>query len=136
MDTELLKGTLSLLILSLRAGGQGLNLQEASYVVHFDRWWNPAVERQAEARSHRLGQALPVNVYTYTCEDTIEERIESLLRDKQRLFDELVDGVSLDLRAALSGQELFGLFGLDAPIAVRARPTAAQQARSERRAGE
>jgi hypothetical protein len=104
-----------ILVLSLRAGGQGLNLQQASYVFHFDRWWNPAVERQAEARSHRLGQALPVNVYTYTCEGTIEERIDGLLRDKQVLFDELVDGVSLDLRAALSGEDLFGLFGLDAP---------------------
>src|SRR5205823_5800736 len=60
------------LVLSLRAGGQGLNLQEASYVFHFDRWWNPAVEDQAEARSHRLGQLVPVNVYTYTCSHTIE----------------------------------------------------------------
>ena len=55
-----------LLILSLRAGGLGLNLQEASYVFHFDRWWNPAIERQAEDRSHRMGQAYPVTVFTYT----------------------------------------------------------------------
>src|SRR3972149_263029 len=53
------------LILSLRAGGQGLNLQDASYVFHFDRWWNPAVELQAEGRAHRLGQTFPVNVYKY-----------------------------------------------------------------------
>jgi len=106
------------LLLSLRAGGQGLNLQQASYVFHFDRWWNPAVERQAEDRSHRLGQAFPVHVYTYTCEGTIEERIDEILRRKQGLFDELIDQVSIDLRAALTGEELFGLFGLAAPGAV------------------
>jgi SNF2 family DNA or RNA helicase len=81
------------LVLSLMAGGQGLNLQEASYVFHFDRWWNPAVEHQAEDRSHRLGQTLPVTVYKYICEETIEERIDGILREKQALFDELVDDV-------------------------------------------
>ena len=100
------------LVLSLRAGGAGLNLQEASYVFHFDRWWNPAVERQAEDRSHRLGQALPVHVYAYVCEDTIEERIDAVLQEKQHLFDRVVDDVSLDLRALLTEAELFGLFGL------------------------
>jgi SNF2 family DNA or RNA helicase len=110
------------LVLSLRAGGYGLNLQEASYVFHFDRWWNPAVERQAEDRSHRLGQQHPVHVYSYVCEGTIEERIDRVLREKQSLFDEIVDEIaaesaladesSLDLRTALSGDELFGLFGL------------------------
>jgi SNF2 family DNA or RNA helicase len=104
-----------LLALSVRAGGQGLNLPEASYVFHFDRWWNPAVEHQAEDRSHRLGQQFPVHVYTYTCEGTIEERIEGILRRKQLLFDEVVDDVSLDLRAALTREELFGLFGLTPP---------------------
>ena len=103
------------LILSVRAGGQGLNLQEASYVFHFDRWWNPAVEHQAEDRSHRLGQSFPVHVYTYTCEGTIEERIDDILRSKQRLFDEIVDDVSIDLRSALTREELFGLFGLSPP---------------------
>ena len=100
------------LVLSLRAGGKGLNLQDASYVFHFDRWWNPAVERQAEDRSHRLGQTLPVNVYRYISEGTVEERIAEVLRDKQLLFDEMVDDVSLDLREKLSAEDLFGLFGL------------------------
>ena len=68
------------LIVSLRAGGLGLNLQEASYVFHLDRWWNPAVERQAEDRSHRLGQTVKVNVIKYTCINTIEERIDRILR--------------------------------------------------------
>lgn len=103
------------LILSLRAGGQGLNLQDASYVFHFDRWWNPAVELQAEGRAHRLGQTFPVNVYKYIIEDTIEERIDKILVEKQMLFDELVDSVSIDLRSKLSSEELFGLFGLIPP---------------------
>ncbi|MFA4835225.1 MAG: C-terminal helicase domain-containing protein [Dehalococcoidia bacterium] len=104
-----------LLLLSLRAGGQGLNLQEASYVFHFDRWWNPAVEHQAEDRTHRLGQTLPVHIYKYTCENTIEERIDDILHKKQLLFDELVDDVSINLRTTLTGEELFGLFGLTPP---------------------
>ncbi len=103
------------LILSLKAGGQGLNLQEASYVVHFDRWWNPASEKQAEDRSHRMGQTSCVDVYTYTCSGTIEERIADLLEAKQRLFDTVVDQVSMDLDRVLSAEELFGLFGLTPP---------------------
>ena len=109
------------LVLSLRAGGQGLNLQEASYVFHFDRWWNPAVENQAEDRSHRLGQTSPVTVYKYVCDTTIEERIARILRDKQALFDQLVDDVSIDLQKHLSQDELFGLFGLEPPASVRSR---------------
>jgi superfamily II DNA or RNA helicase len=100
------------LILSLRAGGQGLNLQDASYVIHFDRWWNPAIERQAEDRSHRMGQTAPVTVYTYTCVGTIEDRIQQLLEEKQKLFDLVVDDVSLDLDRVLTAQDIFGLFGL------------------------
>lgn len=101
------------LIISLRAGGLGLNLQEASYVFHLDRWWNPAVERQAEDRTHRLGQTVKVNVIKYTCEDTIEERIDRILERKQALFDRLVDDVSMDLSTRMSRKELLGLFGLE-----------------------
>jgi SNF2 family DNA or RNA helicase len=108
-----------LFIISLKAGGLGLNLQDASYVVHFDRWWNPAVERQAEDRSHRLGQQLPVTVYSYICVGTIEDRIEEILVQKQRLFDTLIDNVSLDLDKLLSADELFGLFGLERPRVKR-----------------
>jgi len=105
----------AVLVLSLRAGGVGLNLQDASYVFHFDRWWNPSVERQAEDRSHRLGQSYPVNVYAYACEQTIEERIAAVLRRKRRLFQDVVDDVTLDLESVLTSAELFGLFGLPAP---------------------
>lgn len=104
------------LILSLKAGGVGLNLQEASYVFHIDRWWNPATERQAEDRSHRMGQVVPVTVFKYICEGTIEERIQKLLAEKQRLFDEIIDDVSLDIASRLTRDELFGLFGLGAPV--------------------
>ncbi len=100
------------LALSLRAGGLGLNLQEASYVFHLDRWWNPAVEHQAEDRTHRIGQTVKVNVIKYSCANTIEERIDGILERKQRLFDQLVDDVSLDLSAQLTHEELLGLFGL------------------------
>ena len=103
------------LILSLRVGGLGLNLQEASYVFHLDRWWNPAAERQAEDRSHRMGQTVKVNVIKYSCAGTIEERIDAILERKQELFDQLVDDVSLDLSTQMSSEELFGLFGLEQP---------------------
>jgi hypothetical protein len=117
------KGNIShkALILSLRAGGQGLNLQDASYVFHFDRWWNPAVERQAEDRAHRLGQTYPVHVYKYLIENSIEERINNILREKQLLFDEQVDDVSIDLKSFLSSEELFGLFGLKPPEQAKTR---------------
>lgn len=100
------------LILSLKAGGVGLNLHDASYVFHIDRWWNPAVERQAEDRSHRMGQIFPVTVFKYICTGTIEDRIDTLLAGKQELFDEIIDDVSI-LPSRLTGDELFGLFGLE-----------------------
>ncbi|MGO8671663.1 MAG: DEAD/DEAH box helicase [Capsulimonadaceae bacterium] len=100
------------LLLSLRAGGQGLNLQAASYVFHLDRWWNPATEDQADSRAHRMGQTKPVTVYRYVCTGTIEERIDVILRGKRRIFHDAVDDVSLDIGAVLSRAEMFGLFGL------------------------
>ena len=110
------------LVVSLRAGGVGLNLQEASYVFHLDRWWNPAVERQAEDRSHRFGQTVPVHVFKYSCVNTIEERIDRILERKQELFDELVDDVSINLSSVLTARELFGLFGLEAPSGAAGQP--------------
>ncbi|MDE0669561.1 MAG: DEAD/DEAH box helicase [bacterium] len=100
------------LILSLRVGGLGLNLQNASYVFHLDRWWNPATERQAEDRTHRMGQTVKVNVVKYSCIGTIEARIDRILESKKELFARLVDDVSLDLSTRLSSEELFGLFDL------------------------
>lgn len=105
------------LILSLRSGGLGLNLQAASYVFHLDRWWNPAIEEQADSRAHRMGQVYPVTVFRYICVDTIEERIDAILREKRSLFQEIIDDVSLNLSATLSEEELFGLFQLPGPAA-------------------
>jgi SNF2 family DNA or RNA helicase len=87
--------TRKLMLLSLRAAGVGLNLTAASYVFHFDRWWNPATESQAEDRTHRIGQLRSVQVYAYVCTDTIEERIEQVLEAKRNLFADIVDNEQL-----------------------------------------
>ena len=79
------------LLLSLQAGGVGLNLQEASSAIMFDRWWNPAVENQAIQRAHRFGRQSPLQVVRFTVEDTIEERIIEILHKKKGLFDEYVE---------------------------------------------
>jgi hypothetical protein len=81
------------LVLSLRAGGVGLNLTGASHVIHFDRRWNPAVESQAEDRAHRIGQERPVHVHSYLCGDSIEERVEEILQEKRMLSADVIDGV-------------------------------------------
>jgi SNF2 family DNA or RNA helicase len=86
----------SVMILSLRAGSLGLNLTAASRVFHFDRWWNPALETQAEDRVHRIGQSRPVQVFAYLTAETIEERIDAILAEKRALFADLVDGVGTD----------------------------------------
>ncbi|MCL5103294.1 MAG: SNF2-related protein [Armatimonadetes bacterium] len=117
------------LILSLKAGGVGLNLQQASYVFHFDRWWNPASEAQADDRSHRIGQVRGVNVYKYICENTIEERIREVLQAKRALFAEYVDDVCLDLGERLTEDELFGLLDIEPP--GRAAPAPRKERPSE-----
>lgn len=85
----------SVMVLSLRAGGVGLNLTAASNVFHFDRWWNPAVEAQAEDRAHRIGQTRRVRTFAYLCPGTIEQRIAEILAEKQALFADLVDDVAI-----------------------------------------
>ena len=80
-----------ILLMSLRAGGLGLNLQSASVVVLFDRWWNPAVEVQAMYRAHRFDRARPLHVLRFLVHDTVEERINEILETKQALFDEYVE---------------------------------------------
>ncbi len=84
------KSDVKLFLLSLRAGGLGLNLTAANHVFHFDRWWNPAVESQATDRAHRIGQTRKVQVHKFVCVGTMEERIDKLLSDKVMLADRIV----------------------------------------------
>ena len=78
------------MVLSLKAAGVGLNLTAANHVVHFDRWWNPAVENQATDRAFRIGQSKDVMVYKFVCQNTLEERISQIIEDKSRLMDDVV----------------------------------------------
>ena len=78
------------LLLSLQAGGVGLNLQEASTVILFDRWWNPATEEQAVQRAHRFGRQVPLEVIRFLVEDSVEEKIDEVLQEKKILFDEYI----------------------------------------------
>ncbi len=100
-------GTGTLFLISLKAGGFGLNLTGADYVIHLDPWWNPAVEAQATDRAHRIGQDRPVTVYRLITRDTIEESIVLLHQNKQALADALLRGGSQ--AAQLSAGELVGL---------------------------
>lgn len=84
------KSKYRLFILSIRAGGLGLNLTAANHVFHFDRWWNPAVESQATDRAHRLGQTRKVQVHKFVCVGTLEERIDRLLTDKMEMAAKIV----------------------------------------------
>jgi hypothetical protein len=84
------------LVVSLRAGGRGLNLPAANHVFHFDRWWNPAVEQQATDRAHRLGQRKPVFVHSLITHGTLEERIDFLLESKKELVQKVMAGASED----------------------------------------
>jgi len=94
-------------LISLKAGGTGLNLTAADYVIHMDPWWNPAVEDQASDRAHRIGQTRPVTIYRMVAQGTIEEQIVELHRDKRDLADSLLEGA--DAAARLSTDELLGL---------------------------
>jgi SNF2 family DNA or RNA helicase len=99
-------------LISLKAGGTGLNLTSADVVIHFDPWWNPAVEEQATDRAHRIGQKNVVEVIKIIAKGTIEEKILALQEDKKKLISELMgDELSSgEGFAALSEEEIFGLF--------------------------
>src|SRR5213082_3511618 len=81
------RGEAPVFLLSVKAAGTGLNLTRADHVVHFDRWWNPAVEQQATDRAYRIGQTRPVQVHRLIAEGTIEDRIAALLEAKRALAD-------------------------------------------------
>ena len=83
-------GEVPVFLLSLKAGGTGLNLTAADHVLHFDRWWNPAVEDQATDRAYRIGQTKPVQVHRFVTQGTIEEKIAELLTRKRSLADSVL----------------------------------------------
>ena len=100
-------------VLSLKAGGTGLNLTAASHVIHFDRWWNPAVENQATDRAFRIGQERNVLVHKFVCRGTIEERIDKLIEEKQSLANDLLEVGPERLLTEMNDQQLFELISLD-----------------------
>ncbi|MEX2317005.1 MAG: DEAD/DEAH box helicase, partial [Pirellulales bacterium] len=101
-----------LMLMSYGAGSVGLNLQFASYVFLFDRWWNPAVEDQAINRAHRIGASQPVTVTRFLAAGTIEQRIDEILERKRALFDDVFGDAAAPSRG-LSREEVFSLFDLD-----------------------
>lgn len=115
-----------ILLASIKSGGEGLNLAEASYVIHFDHWWNPAVMWQAEDRVHRRGQIHGVNIYSYWMNGTIDERIHEILTQKGILIENVVDGAADDLSSAqiedlISVDEWLEIFGVK-QIEIANRP--------------
>jgi hypothetical protein len=100
-------GSGDLFLISLKAGGSGLNLTAADYVIHLDPWWNPAVEDQASDRAHRMGQQRPVTIYRLVTENTIEEQIVALHQKKRDLADSLLEGGEMSAR--LDAEALLGL---------------------------
>ena len=107
------------LLASLRAGGVGINLTAANHVVHFDRWWNPAVEQQATDRTHRIGQTRTVQVRTLVCTGTLEERIDALLEQKSALAETIV-GTDESWLTEMSTRDLRELLMLSADAASEA----------------
>jgi SNF2 family DNA or RNA helicase len=99
------------MVLSLKAGGVGLNLTAANHVIHFDRWWNPAVENQATDRSHRIGQNRHVMVYKFISLGTMEERIDEVLERKAGLSEQIISGSEAWITEFSTGElrELFTL---------------------------
>ena len=100
-------------VLSLKAGGTGLNLTAASHVIHFDRWWNPAVENQATDRAFRIGQKRNVLVHKFVCRGTIEERIDQLIEEKQSLTNDLLEAGAEQMLTEMTDEQLIGLVSLD-----------------------
>ena len=106
-------------VLSLKAGGTGLNLTAASHVVHFDRWWNPAVENQATDRAFRIGQSKNVLVHKFVCRGTVEEKIDQMIESKRQLSKDLIEGGAELLLTELPDEDLLKLVALDLNAALK-----------------
>ena len=116
----------SVLVISIKAGGRGLNLPAANHVIHFDRWWNPAVEQQATDRVHRFGQRKHVFVHSLICTGTLEERIDQLLESKRELAEKVIAGRAEDWLGELD------LGAIRAAVALSPDPWRRRPSMSER----
>ena len=112
--------TIPFFVLSLRAGGTGLNLTAASQVIHFDRWWNPAVENQATDRAFRIGQRRNVVVHKFVCRGTVEERIDALIEQKKGLAADVLAGGGEGLITELPDADVLRIVALDLESALAA----------------
>jgi non-specific serine/threonine protein kinase len=106
-------------VLSLKAGGSGLNLTAAAHVVHFDRWWNASVENQATDRAFRIGQTKNVLVHKFVCRGTVEEKIDDLIESKRQLSQDLLEGGAELHLTELKDDELLKLVSLDLNAALK-----------------
>ena len=111
--------TVPFFILSLKAGGSGLTLTAASHVVHFDRWWNPAVENQATDRTFRIGQKKNVLVHKFVCQGTVEEKIDALIESKKSLSDDVLAGSDEINLTEMKDDDLLRLVALDLNAAMK-----------------
>jgi len=105
-------------VLSIKAGGSGLNLTAASHVIHFDRWWNPSVENQATDRAFRIGQTRNVLVHKFICRGTVEEKIDALIESKRQLSQDLLEGSAELNLTELKDEDLLQLVALDLNAAM------------------
>ncbi len=101
------------MVLSIKAGGTGLNLTAASHVIHFDRWWNPAVENQATDRAFRIGQKRNVLVHKFVTRGTIEEKIDSLIHEKREMAEALLEGGAEKALTEMNDDEILEMVSLD-----------------------
>jgi non-specific serine/threonine protein kinase len=106
-------------VLSLKAGGTGLNLTAASHVIHFDRWWNPAVENQATDRAFRIGQKKNVLVHKFVCKGTVEEKIDQMIESKRKVAQDMLEGDAGLLLTEMKDDELLKMVALDLNTALK-----------------
>jgi len=111
--------TVPFFVLSLKAGGAGLNLTAASHVIHFDRWWNPAVENQATDRAFRIGQTKNVLVHKFICRGTVEDKIDNMIESKQQLAGDFLSGGTDMLLTEMKDEDLLKLVALDLGAAMK-----------------
>ena len=106
-------------VLSVKAGGAGLNLTAASHVIHFDRWWNPAVENQATDRAFRIGQSKNVLVHKFICRGTVEDKIDQMIESKQQLAGDFLSGAADIQLTEMEDEQLLSLVALDLGAAMK-----------------